>query len=280
MLNPILQEKVEDWLASHLLHFPLKNPLYEAYVYALTNGGKRLRPLLVGLIAENLGKKSVAGAAIAIECFHTASLIVDDLPCMYNATERRGKLPLHKIFGENTALLVSYALIASGYSAIASNGDHLSDFPDGALRLDWGVKAAAEYTGMKGIVGGQFLDLYPHLPMTLDFLREVAQKKSASLFELAFVLGWLFGGGDVDKIPLVRQAGSHFGLAFQIKDDLADQKKDAISSKTVNIAVVFGQQVALDWLEAEWAEFWKTLDRLSLEPRKFQDLVAWLREEA
>lgn len=280
MLDPILQEKVEDWLTAHLLHFPLQNPLHEAYVYALTSGGRRLRPLLVGLIAESLGKQSVAGAAIAIECFHTASLIADDLPCMDNAMERRGKLPLHKIFGENTALLVSYALIASGYSAIALNGENLSHFPDRALRLDWGVQAAAEYTGINGIVGGQFLDLYPHVPMTSDFLREVAQKKSASLFELAFVLGWLFGGGDVDKIPLVRQAGSHFGLAFQILDDLADQKKDAISSKTVNIAVVFGKQVALDWLEIEWTEFWKTLDELSLEPQKFQNLVAWLREEA
>ena len=280
MRDPSLKEQVEDWLAAHLLHFPLTDPLHEAYVYALTSGGRRLRPLLVGMVAESLGKNSVAGAAVAIECFHTASLIVDDLPCMDNALERRGKLPLYKIFGENTALLVSYALIASGYSALTTNAEVLSADSDRSLRLHWGVKAAAEYTGARGIVGGQFLDLYPHSPMTPDFLREVAQKKSASLFALAFVLGWLFGGGDVDKIPWVEQAGCHFGLAFQIVDDLADQEKDAISPKTVNIAVVLGKQVALDWLEKELAGFWQALDRLSLQQTPFKNLVAWLREEA
>lgn len=283
LLDMSLQEKAEEWLAAHLLQYSARmsmDPLHEAYVYALTSGGRRLRPILVALIGEALGLSSVEGAAVAIECFHTASLIVDDLPCMDDATERRGKLPLHKMFGENTALLVSYGLIASGYAAMEQNGRHLSLHLDREERVFLGFKAAAMRTGMGGIVGGQFLDLHPRFPMTPAFLKEVAQKKSASLFELAFMLGWVFGGGSLEKLDWAEQAGSHFGVAFQILDDLADQKKDVLYPKTVNIAVVLGERVALDWLEKELEGFWRAIEKLSLERPRFETLMDWLHQEA
>jgi geranylgeranyl diphosphate synthase type II len=93
--------------------------LRDACAYALLNGGKRLRPALVCLVAESLGLgRDVLHAGLSVEYFHTASLIADDLPCMDNDDTRRNRPALHKAFEESTALLASYTLVAAGYGAI------------------------------------------------------------------------------------------------------------------------------------------------------------------
>ena len=89
--------------------------LREACEYALTNGGKRFRPILLMMTAKAAnGSVDVGYAALAVELFHTASLVADDLPCMDNDDMRRDKPSLHKVYGEGVALLVTYALIAAG----------------------------------------------------------------------------------------------------------------------------------------------------------------------
>src|SRR5690606_39252223 len=93
-----------------------KNKLRDACEYALMSGGKRFRPIITLLIAESLGSRSdVMQAALSIEYMHTASLIIDDLPCMDDDEFRRGKPCLHKVFGETTALLASYTLVNLAY---------------------------------------------------------------------------------------------------------------------------------------------------------------------
>jgi len=97
-----------------------ENPLRDACEYALKNGGKRFRPALVYLISTSLNPDvDVSQAALSIELLHTASLIADDLPCMDDDDERRGRPSLHKVYDESIALLASYALIAAGYGCIA-----------------------------------------------------------------------------------------------------------------------------------------------------------------
>jgi len=99
-----------------------KTKLRDACEYALKSGGKRFRPLLVLLVAEALGNNlNVLDAALSVEFFHTASLIVDDLPCMDNEEERRSQPTLHKIYGESIALLSSYALICAAFEKIHTN---------------------------------------------------------------------------------------------------------------------------------------------------------------
>ena len=106
-----------------------KSALLDACSYSLTNGGKRLRPLLVLMVAEAIGSVDVMPSALSVEFFHTASLIADDLPCMDDDALRRGLPALHKAFGEAPALLASYTLIAAGYGGIHENALVLRECP-------------------------------------------------------------------------------------------------------------------------------------------------------
>src|SRR5689334_6318506 len=110
------RDRIEQEIARSILCFGEKTKLRDACEYAITNGGKRFRPLIVLLIAEALGNGlNVYEAALSVEFFHTSSLIADDLPCMDNDDERRDKPSTHKVYGESIALLASYALITAAF---------------------------------------------------------------------------------------------------------------------------------------------------------------------
>src|SRR6185436_5130128 len=116
------RDKIEQEIAKSILSLGEKTKLRDACEYALKSGGKRFRPLLVLLVAEALGNNlNVLDAALSVEFFHTASLIVDDLPCMDNEEERRSQPTLHKIYGESISLLSSYALICAAFEKIQTS---------------------------------------------------------------------------------------------------------------------------------------------------------------
>jgi len=251
------RERIENQIQQHISSLGPKTLLRDACEYALMNGGKRFRPALVYMVADALDKGlDPSYSALAIEYFHCASLVVDDLPCMDNDDVRRGQPATHKKFGESTALLVSYALIAAGYEAIAKNSE---SFSGDVCRL--AVECASYNTGLAGATGGQYLDVYPK-DLSLEALREVLQKKTVSLFEISFVFGWLYGGGNQKELNQIKKAAEHFGMAFQIADDLGDQEQDTKNGRLVNFAVVFGETQAKELLKQEITAFlqiWKDL---------------------
>ena len=196
----------------------------DACEYALMNGGKRFRPIIVTMVGDALKcTKDITPSALAIEYFHTASFVADDLPCMDDDDLRRNKPSVHKRYGESVALLASYALIASGY------GLATSCVKNTGVSVDVGcaaLESATSNTGLFGTTGGQFFDLQPP-DLSLSTLRDIIHKKTVSLFEISFVFGWLFGGGDPKKLDLVKKLASHFGMAFQFADDIDDVDQDA-----------------------------------------------------
>lgn len=244
--------------------------LNEACGYALLNGGKRFRPALVFMVADALGQnRDVLNAALAIEYFHTASLVADDLPCMDDDEERRNKPTVHKVYGEAMALLVSYALIAEGYGAIAhgfqSNAQTTLEKGESGFKIiAMALENAAFNTGLSGATGGQFLDIFPP-DLSEATMREIIHKKTTSLFEIAFVFGWLFGGGDSGDLSLVKVCASHFGLAFQVADDLGDVEQDLKNGRKVNMAGVFGVERAVKILEEELSGYRVALKRLKID---------------
>ncbi|HEV8052371.1 MAG TPA: polyprenyl synthetase family protein [Parachlamydiaceae bacterium] len=262
----LIQSKIKEKVAA----LPTTGILNEACEYALLNGGKRFRPTLVYMVAEALGQgRDVSNAAMAVEFFHTASLVADDLPCMDDDEERRSKPTVHKVYGEAIALLVSYALIAEGYGAIAhglpqktqaSGESSGSGFKIIAMALE----NATFNTGLSGATGGQFLDIFPP-DLSEATLREIIHKKTTSLFEIAFVFGWLFGGGDSKDLALVKSCASHFGLAFQVADDLGDVEQDLKNGRKVNMAGVFGVERAEKILEEELFGYRATLKSLKID---------------
>ncbi len=277
-----LRDKIEQEIARSISSLGEKNKLRDACEYALTNGGKRFRPLIVYLVAEGLGHGlNVSEAALSVEFFHTASLIVDDLPCMDNDDERRDKPSAHKVYGETIAILASYALITGAFGKIHRNTELLrqAGAPFAALCdrvATLALENASNCAGILGATGGQFYDMFPP-SFTLDNLKQVIYKKTVTLFEVSFVFGWLFGGGDLLQLQRVRKAAYHFGMAFQIADDLLDIDQDEKMEREVNLARFVGKERAQGVFEEEMRAFEFCLKELKLDTPSFQKMQQMLR---
>jgi geranylgeranyl diphosphate synthase type II len=276
ILNPY-KDRVENALRGSMASFGIKTHLRDACEYALLGSGKRFRPALVLMIGDALNKQAdVSKAALAVEFFHTASLIADDLPCMDNDDERRNKPTVHKVYGETVALLASYALIASGYECLAKNAIDLKKAKVSfAANCDQICTLALENssynTGLLGATGGQFLDVFPP-DLSLPTLRDIIHKKTVSLFEIAFMLGWLYGGGNIDHCDEVKKAASHFGMAFQIADDFEDLAQDLKNGRKVNIPAVCGIPEAKKMFHGEISGYNAVLKQLHLDNSSLQQL--------
>lgn len=279
------RDKVEKEIAKSISSLGEKNKLRDACEYALTNGGKRFRPLIVLMISEALGKGlPIMDAALSVEFFHTASLIADDLPCMDNDDERRDKPSLHKVYGETVALLASYALITSAFerihlcaSAMRKSGAYSPEFCDHVCRL--ALESATHSSGIHGATAGQFLDLYPPI-LNLETVKQVIYKKTVTLFEVSFMFGWLFGGGDLNLLDKVQKTAYHFGMAFQIADDLDDMTQDEKKQRDISMARLLGRDRAFSVFEGEMLSFENLLKELSLYTPSFQKLSDMLYQHA
>ncbi len=271
------RDRIEQEIAKSILTFGEKTKLRDACEYALTTGGKRFRPLIVILVAEALGHGlNVYESALSVEFFHTASLVADDLPCMDNDDERREKPSLHKVYGEAIALLSSYSLITAAFEKIHSNAVTMReanspycDFSDRACTL--ALASATHCAGILGATGGQFLDLFPP-NQNLDTVKQVIYKKTVTLFEVSFTLGWLFGGGDVSKLDKVKKAAYHFGMAFQTADDLGDMLQDEKKQRETSIARLIGKERALLLFDEEMRHLRKDLQDLDILTPSFEKM--------
>ena len=278
LLKP-LKKTFESFLEKNILYLGDQSQLRDACSYALLNGGKRVRPLIVMMVARALGNDlDVLEACLSVEYFHTASLIADDLPCMDNDDFRRSKPALHKIHGETVALLASYALISAGYEKIFHSVQALSrqkfPFSDTAneacvIALD----AATRCAGISGAVGGQFKDLFPK-NTSVEEITDVIYKKTVTLFEIAFVFGWIFGGGDLRRVDELRDVAFHFGMAFQIWDDIGDMEQD--DENSINIAHALGLEEARKRFDSEIEMFTIKCKKLEIWTPEFQQAVALL----
>jgi len=283
-VNEVLQfyqQTIDQELKNVLPRLGEPSRLREACEYALTCGGKRFRPVIVLMIAKALKQQiDVTEAALAIEFFHTASLIADDLPCMDDDDERREHPSLHKVYGEAIALLASYALIAGGYELLQKNAEAIRVLePELKVSSDriclLAVEIVSRSSGLSGACGGQLLDVYPP-DLSLDTIREVIQKKTVSLFEGSFAVGWLYGGGDPKKLEQVKRLADHFGMAFQVADDLGDMSQDCENERQVNIATLLGKEEATRIFYEEIALYQSMLSQLEVETDELRGLALLL----
>ena len=198
--------------------------LHAAMRYAVFPGGKRLRPALVALGYRAAGGRGTGAlpAAAAVELVHSFSLVHDDMPCMDDSPLRRGRASVHAAFDEATALLAGDALLALAFALL---GRPPAAWPPGAALAILDELTAA--TGARGMVGGQaaerdLLDAPPDPPT----LERVHRMKTGRLFEAAAVSGGLAAGASPALLTGLRRYARHFGLAFQIADDLLDLTLD------------------------------------------------------
>ncbi len=215
-----LRRLVEERLAK-LLPGPAEAParLHEAMHYSLMAPGKRLRPLLCLLTARAGGGSDEAAldAGCAIEMVHTASLILDDLPSMDDASLRRGRATAHLQFGESTAILASIALLNRAYGVISAQPALAP-----GLRAEL-LERLADSVGSRGLAGGQERDLNGWSELTdLDSVDDLNALKTGVLFVLSAEFGGRICGLDGEALAALRRFAGHLGLAFQTLDDLVD----------------------------------------------------------
>ena len=210
-----LEERIRHFLPDGGVQ---QDPLTEAMRAAALSTGKRMRPLLLMLVARDLGCSSPAllDAACAVELVHAASLILDDMPCMDDAKLRRGKPTVHIQFGENVAILASVALLSRAFH-ILSQAQGIS--PLIRTRL---VSALAETVGTQGLVRGQFEDLHGGHKRSVDDIATTNELKTGVLLGLSVEMAGIIAQADERVLRSLRSFAMSAGHAFQIKDDLQD----------------------------------------------------------
>lgn len=199
--------------------------LGQAMRYAVLDGGKRLRPLLVLGAAEAVHGNAGAAmrAACAVELIHAYSLVHDDMPCMDNDVLRRGKPTVHVRFGEATALLAGDALQALAFELLAPADAGIPDRTQARL-----TRLLALAAGHAGMAGGQAIDLAAvGRSLTEDELRHMHRLKTGALLQASVMMGAACGEPDARALAGLETYGRALGLAFQVVDDILDVTADS-----------------------------------------------------
>ena len=258
---PSLQ-KEEELIKEHFSNafrnsFPIPSVLdphlEEAIRHVLDHPGSLIRPRLVVQTALAYGVETgrANDLAIALEYFHSASLLFDDLPFMDNAQERRGVPCAHLIYGEAGAILAALGLINRAYALTwrALTGSS-------PKRQQKAMTFVEQSLGVDGVLNGQSLDLhYSSLPHTRETTERIARGKTVSLIRLTVVLPAMIGDASPRELQLLDRIAFFWGLAYQVLDDLKDVLQGAESTgKTVardllldrpNTAAVLGVDSAI-----------------------------------
>ena len=220
MVKDVIQQLQQE-VAIHLTQLIEKRAsdarLKEAMLYAVQSGGKRIRPLLTLAVGASGASTNEAALdlACALEMIHTYSLIHDDLPGMDDDDLRRGRPTVHKAFDEATAILAGDALLTLAFE-VAANANLE------AGQLVEAVKILSTASGMSGMISGQMKDIASEeATITLEEMKEIHREKTGELLLAAVRLGNLFVLDSKMKEAFVSYA-THFGLAFQIQNDLQD----------------------------------------------------------
>jgi geranylgeranyl diphosphate synthase type II len=199
--------------------------------YAFKAGGKRLRPMMMRLCydmfaddcgvnnGDNQNSETIERFMAAIEMIHTYSLIHDDLPALDNDDLRRGRPTVHKVYGEDVAILAGDGLLNYAFETASAA---FAKRP-GDVAVEKAFMQLAAKPGIYGMIGGQTLDVVK-TGKTLDEaeLDYIYHNKTSALIQCAMMTGALLGGADDESVELLGRAADCVGMAFQVQDDILD----------------------------------------------------------
>lgn len=265
----------------------VRNILFDA-----TNGGKRIRPIIIMEITTLILKKPIERfeLTIAIELIHNASLILDDMPMMDNDYYRRNKPTLHYKYSEKIALFIADMFIneASKLFALYCK-EYITDNTIAS-------KLFAYYhdnLGLNGIIGGQLLDLSPLHSFDIyssekfnssSFLQMLNEKKTTTLFNLCFISPFIIHA-EYDTIPLskIKQISKSFGITFQLADDIEDliqdQKRQNDSGITCNFCLQIGNQETMHLFKQHMTTLEELTQKCSLNTPVFNEIMDYLKKK-
>ena len=219
-----IEQALSAWVANPD-DAPAPAGLGDAMRYAVLDGGKRLRPLLVMAACEAVDGNADAAlrSACAVELIHAYSLVHDDMPCMDNDVLRRGKPTVHVEFGEARALLAGDALQALAFEFLTPEDGTVPAQTQARL-----CRMLAQAAGFRGMAGGQAIDLASvGLSLTSVQLHEMHRLKTGALLQASVMMGAACGMAAPTAQSALRHYGAAVGLAFQVVDDILDVTADA-----------------------------------------------------
>lgn len=228
MLKEYLKEKkelIEKTIDSYLGEFSYPNVIAEGMRYAVLNGGKRIRPVLILMTLDILGKDETLGlpSGAALEMIHSYSLVHDDLPALDNDDYRRGKLTTHKKFGEAQGILIGDSLLTHAFNVLTEKNEGvISD-----KKIVEIVKLTSSYAGINGMIGGQTVDVESEgKKVDMETLKYIHKNKTGKLLKLPIEIGCVIGDASKEIREKLEEYADLIGLAFQIKDDILDVEGD------------------------------------------------------
>lgn len=237
-----------------------ENKLISAMRYVLLAPAKHIRSFLVIASSSifNIKVEKAITAAVAIEFVHAYSLIHDDLPCMDNSDTRRGQPSCHKKFGEATAVLAGDALLTLAFEVLSLLNCEI-------------IKVLSQAIGMKGMVGGQILDI------DADFnkIKEVHLMKTAKLFAASCEIGAIIGNATTKERRALYNYGINLGLIFQAKDDIEDYEQD----KTNNLMSVLSKNEIENYIDSLFKQASDNLSTLSENTNDLYDLLNQVKKD-
>lgn len=209
LIDKAMEKKFED-----------DNPLKEALIYA-SDSGKRIRPVVFletikMLLGEEAIDEKIIDLALSLEMVHAYSLVHDDMPCMDNDDYRRGKLTVHKKFGEDLAVLVGDSLLSFAF-------ENVLDLSIYDQRFLLPGKYLARACGKDGMIKGQVFDIKAKKSADLSYVLDVYKNKTARLFMAALVMAGLYAKVSDKKIKKLEDYAYYLGLSFQLQDDILDK---------------------------------------------------------
>ncbi len=228
MLKEYLKEKkelIEKTIDSYLGEFSYPYVIAEGMRYAVLNGGKRIRPVLILMTLDILGKDETLGlpSGAALEMIHSYSLVHDDLPALDNDDYRRGKLTTHKKFGEAQGILIGDSLLTHAFNVLTEKNEGvISD-----KKIVEIVKLTSSYAGINGMIGGQTVDVESEgKKVDMETLKYIHKNKTGKLLKLPIEIGCVIGDASKEIREKLEEYADLIGLAFQIKDDILDVEGD------------------------------------------------------
>lgn len=224
---PFLRQEVDERIEALLAEGGDNADLLAGAMRAAALGsGKRMRPLLLMLVARDLGCSSpgLIDVACAVEMVHAASLVLDDMPCMDNAMLRRGRPAVHVQFGEDVAILAAIGLLSRAFCVLSS-----ADGIPAAVRTRL-VCTLSQTIGAQGLVRGQFQDLRGG-QRTADEIATTNELKTGVLLGVAVEMAAIVAQAGDDVAQSLRAFALAAGHAFQIRDDFQDSGDSAVTGK-------------------------------------------------
>lgn len=233
------RDEIDRVLEEYVRELKYPTVIAEGMEYALLNGGKRIRPILLSLTLELLGIDRSLGFATgaAIEFIHSYSLVHDDLPALDNDDYRRGKLTTHKKYGEAEGILIGDALLTHAFGILVDKNSHLE--PSKVLEI---ISLTSLYAGINGMIGGQMVDIESEgEKIPFDKLKYIHANKTGKLISLPIECGAIIAKVSKEERDELKRFSELLGLAFQIRDDILD-----VEGEFEKLGKSIGSDIALD----------------------------------